>query len=92
MSGYTQAEIQGRSCAILQGPGTSAATVAEIREALAAHETYQGEILNYRKDGTPFWNALSIDPVLDSEGRPSHFVGIQQDITARKAAQSRSSC
>ncbi|MCB2031550.1 MAG: PAS domain S-box protein, partial [Rhodoferax sp.] len=84
MTGYSEAELTGRSCALLQGPDSSPATVLAIREALDRGQAYQGEILNYRKDGTPFWNALSISPVTDTEGRLTHFVGIQQDITTRK--------
>ncbi|MCZ4312837.1 EAL domain-containing protein [Comamonadaceae bacterium G21597-S1] len=84
MTGYTEAELAGRSCALLQGPDSSPATVLAIRQALDRGQAYQGEILNYRKDGTPFWNALSISPVTDTEGRLTHFVGIQQDITTRK--------
>ena len=44
-------------------------------------------LLNYRKDSTPFWNHLSLSPVLDPEGRCSHYIGIQQDITQQRAQQ-----
>jgi len=84
ISGYTQEELRGRSCSILQGIDASAQTVAEMRAALDAERTFQGEILNHRKDGTPFWNELTINPVSDDRGRVTHFVGIQQDITMRK--------
>ena len=84
MSGYTQEELQGRPCSILQGIDTHPETVAAIRSALDAGLPFQGEILNYRKDGQPFWNELNINPVADTHGRVTHFVGIVQDITGRK--------
>jgi PAS domain S-box-containing protein len=83
LTGYSREEILGQSCRILQGKDTSAQTVAAIREAEAAGRPCLVEILNYRKDGTSFWNALSIAPILD-EGRLTHFVGVQTDITAFK--------
>lgn len=87
MTGYTEQELLGRSCAVLQGVDTSAATLAHMREALHAHKPFFGEILNYRKDGTPFWNELSIDPVINAQSVLTHFVGIQRDVTQKKEAQ-----
>ena len=84
MSGYTQAEMLGRSASVLHGQDTSAHTVAAMREALDSQQHFHGEVLNHRKDGAPFWNELSISPVPDELGRVTHFVGIQQDITLRK--------
>lgn len=84
-TGYSADEILGHNCRFLQGDGTSQATVQEIREALRARRLFRGEILNYRKDGTPFWNLLTISPVFDSQGRLSQFVGLQTDITELKA-------
>jgi diguanylate cyclase (GGDEF)-like protein/PAS domain S-box-containing protein len=81
MTGYSEQELVGRSCALLQGADTDPRTVDEMRRALDAGQSCQAEIRNYRKDGTPFWNALSIDPVHDADGHLSHFVGIQRDIT-----------
>jgi PAS domain S-box-containing protein len=86
ITGYALADVLGRNCRLLQGPLTDSRTVDAIRSALRAARDFAGEILNYRKDGTPFWNDLAISPVLDSEGRPSHFVGITRDITERKQA------
>lgn len=87
MTGYSEQEFLGRSCTMLQGADTDPRTVAEMRQALAAGQSYQTEILNYRKDGTPFWNALSIDPVHDADGHLTHFVGIQRDITQARDQQ-----
>ena len=89
MTGYTRAEVLGRNCRFLQGPGTSADAVAEIRAALSQRRECVVEILNYRKDGSPFWNRLSISPVRDGGGALTHFIGIQSDVTARRLAEER---
>ena len=62
VTGYPAAEVLGRNCRFLQGPDTDPAAVAEIRAAVAGERECVVEILNYRKDGTPFWNRLSITP------------------------------
>ena len=87
MTGYTAAEVLGRNCRFLQGPGTSADAIAEIRAALSGRRECLVEILNYRKDGSPFWNRLSITPVRDDAGEVTHFIGIQSDVTARRLAE-----
>ena len=66
---------------------TDTVVAQEIRTALDARQPITREILNYRKDGTEFWNELSISPVIDEEGVLTHFVGIQNDITQRKTRQ-----
>ena len=87
MTGYSASEVAGLPCSILQGAETSVATVHSMRAALDAAQPFHGEILNYRKDGTPFWNDLSITPVFDELGALSLFVGVQRDISARKTAE-----
>ncbi|MEI8156610.1 MAG: 7TM diverse intracellular signaling domain-containing protein [Burkholderiales bacterium] len=87
ISGYERAELVGRTCRLLQGPDTDPQTVQRIRTALDAAQPFHGEILNYRKDGTSFWNELSIVPVFDAVGALSQFVGVQRDVSERKAAQ-----
>jgi len=77
--------VLGRNCRFLQGPDTDA--VAEIRAALADHRECIVEILNYRKDGTTFWNRLSITPVRESSGEVTHFIGIQSDVTVRRQVE-----
>ena len=89
MTGYTEAELLGRSCAILQGPQSNPKTVDEMRAALYAQKSFYGEILNYKKDGSIFWNELSINPVFAGGGELTHFVGIQRDVTERKAQQAQ---
>jgi sigma-B regulation protein RsbU (phosphoserine phosphatase) len=87
MTGYPIAEVIGRNCRFLQGPGTDAAAVAEIRAAVSECRECIVEILNYRKDSTTFWNRLSITPVRDPSGEVTHFIGIQSDVTTRREAE-----
>ncbi|MGI4977371.1 MAG: ATP-binding protein [Janthinobacterium lividum] len=87
LCGYTQAEIVGRNCRFLQGEGTDPAAVAEVRRALGAGEDVHLELLNYRRDGTPFWNALFISPVFDTRGRLIYHFASQLDVTRRREAE-----
>ncbi len=87
LSGYNQDEILGRNCRFLQGDGTDPATVAAIGRALAANEDVHEEVLNYRKDGTPFWNALFISPVTDPGGTLIYHFASQLDVTRRREAE-----
>jgi PAS domain S-box-containing protein len=83
VTGYEYDEAVGRNCRFLQGPATDAGTVDEIRRALAERRPATVTLLNYRKDGTAFWNQLSISPVFDGEGELVSFVGVQTDVTER---------
>ena len=83
LTGYGPDEVLGRNCRFLQGKDTAPDTVARLREAVRAGRPCLVEVLNYRKDGTPFWNALSIAPIVEDD-RVTHFVGVQTDITAFK--------
>jgi PAS domain S-box-containing protein len=87
ISGYQESEILGRDCQFLQGPRTDPATVRAIRDCLDRHEEYSGEILNYRKDGSTFWNELNISCVLDTDGQLTHFIAVTRDITGRRLAE-----
>ena len=87
MTGYTSAEIVGRNCRFLQGPDSDPQAVGRLREAVRAGSTCEVELTNYRKDGTPYWNAVAISPVRDPLGRLTHFVGVQTDATARQALE-----
>ncbi|CAB4933993.1 unannotated protein [freshwater metagenome] len=82
-TGYDSTEVLGRNCRFLQGPDTDPAAVQRVREALRGEEHALITLLNYRKDGTAFWNELSLSPVYDGHGELTHFVGIQADVTAR---------
>lgn len=87
LTGYAREEIIGRNCRFLQGAQTDQQAVAEIRDAIAEGRDAAVDILNYRKDGAPFWNALYISPVRNSKGEITYFFGSQLDITARKRAE-----
>jgi sigma-B regulation protein RsbU (phosphoserine phosphatase) len=89
VTGYSVAEVLGRNCRFLQGPGTDPRALAEIRDAVAGHRECLVEILNYRKDGGSFWNRLSITPVRNDAGEVTHFIGIQSDVTVRREAEGR---
>lgn len=89
LTGYSEQELIGRSCALLQGPKSDPVTISAMRAALSASNAFTGEIINYRKDQSEFWNALSISPVRDLAGQLTHFVGIQRDVTESKRAQNR---
>jgi len=84
MTGYLTREVIGRNCRFLQGPDTDTDAVAQLRSATTAGLTCSVEILNYRKDGTPFWNQLTITPIFSDEARLMHFVGVQSDVTEQR--------
>jgi PAS domain S-box-containing protein len=83
VTGYAHDEVVGRNCRFLQGPATDPAAVEEIRSAVREHRTVTTTLLNYRKDGTAFWNQVSISPVFDGPGNLVSFVGVQTDVTER---------
>jgi PAS domain S-box-containing protein len=89
LTGYSAKKVLGHNCRFLQGPETDPATAEQIREAIKAEKPCTVEILNYRKDGTTFWNRLSITPVRDKNKRTTHFIGVQSDITAQRLTQDR---
>jgi PAS domain S-box-containing protein len=84
ITGYNQAEVIGQNCRFLQGPLTDPQTVDTMRLALRNVAKFNGEILNYRKDGTPIWNDLSISPVFNEQGQLAQFLGVIRDISVRK--------
>ena len=84
MTGYGREESIGVNCRFLQGPDTEEESVQALREAIDADEPTTVELLNYRKDGTEFWNRVSIAPIRDADGTVTHWVGFQEDITAFK--------
>ncbi|MBC8101404.1 MAG: SpoIIE family protein phosphatase [Cytophagales bacterium] len=87
VSGYTASEIDRHNCRFLQGPGTDPEAVAEMRAAVSEGRSCDVTMLNYRKDGTPFWNHLAISPVRDGNGKLTHFVGVQNDVTQQREAE-----
>ena len=86
-TGYTEAEVIGKSPRILQTDRTDRTALDKLRAALLAWEPIELELLNRRKDGTEFWVELSIVPVANEVGWYTHWVSVQRDITDRKAAE-----
>jgi PAS domain S-box-containing protein len=87
MTGYEESEALGRNCRFLQGADTDPQTRARLRQAVRNAQDCLAIIKNYRKDGTPFWNELTISPVRDARGRLSHFIGVQTDITEHRRTE-----
>lgn len=85
LTGYTRLEVMGRNCRFLQGPGTDLATVARLRAAIRSEQDVSAEVLNYRKDGSTFHNALYISPVHDEDGTLLFFFASQLDVSERHA-------
>ncbi|MCP3029334.1 STAS domain-containing protein [Halobacillus sp. A5] len=88
LAGYSAEEVLGLNCRFLQGKETDPKTVKDIRAGLGESRFVQVEILNYKKDGTTFWNELQIYPVHINHMDQTFFVGVQQDITQRREAES----
>ncbi|MGN6466579.1 MAG: PAS domain-containing protein [Rhizobiaceae bacterium] len=86
ITGYSQASSLGRNCRFLQGRETEKATVAQIRAALSAGQEITTDILNYRADGTPFWNRLHVTPLADGDGDVRYFMGVQRMLGSRREA------
>lgn len=81
LTGYSREDILGNNCRFLQGPATNKDDVTRIRNAIARQEAIEVDLLNYRKDGSTFWNRLLISPVFDEEGVLRHFFASQFDVT-----------
>ncbi|QDI80383.1 PAS domain-containing protein [Methylorubrum populi] len=87
MTGYTVDELIGNNCRFLQGPDTDRDTVSDVRDAIREHREFATEILNYRKDGSSFWNALFVSPVFNRSGDLVYFFGSQLDVSRRRDAE-----
>ncbi len=87
LTGYEDGEVIGKNCRFLQGPDTMPASIAEVRRILDSEAVDTVEILNYRKDGSTFLNALQIGPICDDDGKVIYFFGSQLDITAKREVE-----
>ena len=87
LTGYEEGEVLGRNCRFLQGAGTDPEHVSQLRDAIAAGQATAVEILNYRRDGTPFWNAVFMGPVYNPEGEIIYFFASQLDVTLRRESE-----
>jgi len=87
LTGYSEEETVGRNCRFLQGPKTDPEPIARIREAIANEDVVVVELLNYRKNGTTFWNALHLGPIYNDKGELVYFFGSQWDVSDVRAAR-----
>jgi len=87
MTGYTSDEVVGKTPRILQGPLTDTTVLARLRAALADGAAFQGEAINYRKDGSTYVVEWTITPVRSPAGAVTHWVSTQRDISERRSAQ-----
>lgn len=87
ITGYTGQEAAGRNCRFLQGNDHDQPDIEELRQAINEERYCTVLLRNYRKDGSLFWNELSISPVWDDDGKLTHFIGVQEDVTDRKQAE-----
>ena len=92
MCGYPAEEVVGRNCRFLQGPGTDREAVARLRAGIASGTPTTELLLNYRKDGTPFWNSVHVAPVRDASGAVVLLVGVQLDCTLREEGAPATAC
>ena len=90
LTGYARDEVVGRNCRFLQGVDRNQPGVADLRAAISNGDSCRTELRNYRKDGTLFWNELYVAPIPGEDGRAIAFVGVQNDITERKALERQS--
>ncbi|AGB45823.1 PAS domain S-box [Mesorhizobium australicum WSM2073] len=89
LTGYERDEVLGRNCRFLQGPESDKEAIAQIRAAIADETDISVDILNYRKDGSTFWNALYISPVSNDKGEMQFFFASQLDVSDRKLWENR---
>jgi|GEM_PF-251021 len=87
MTGYTAAEVIGKTPRILQGPRTDRTVLARLRQNLESGEAFEGQTFNYRKDGREYFSESQIAPLRNAAGKTTHYVAIQRDITERKRAE-----
>lgn len=81
LTGYTADEILYQDCRFLQGNDRDQASLDKVRKAIKAKQPCREIIRNYRKDGSMFWNELSITPIFDDQNQLTYFIGVQKDVT-----------
>lgn len=87
LTGYAREEIVGRNCRFLRGAQTEPEQTAMLRDAVAGQRPVMVELINYRKDGSAFRNAVMIAPLFDAEGELAYFLGSQMAIDADSASR-----
>ncbi|MEX1382672.1 PAS domain S-box protein, partial [Lutibacter sp.] len=86
LTGYSKDEIIGKNCRFLQNDDRDQKEILIMKSAIEEGKPCQVVLRNYRKDGSMFWNELNITPIFSNTGKPTHFIGVQKDVTARKKA------
>ena len=81
LTGYSRSEIIGQNCRFLRGPDTEPALTAQLRDAIQRQQPILVELLNYKKNGTPFRNAVMVAPIFDETGVIEYFLGSQVEIS-----------
>jgi len=81
LTGYTLDQVLGRNCRFLQGPGTDQKAVDTIRKGIEAGVDTSVCLLNYKADGTPFWNQFFVAPLKDAENNIVNCVGVQCEVS-----------
>jgi two-component system cell cycle sensor histidine kinase/response regulator CckA len=89
LTGYDDEEILGQNCRFLQGPGTDTVQISMLRDAIREGRACTVEVLNFRKDGSPFWNNVAISPVREGDGQVTNYVGVQTDVTSRRQLEAQ---
>ncbi|NRB39184.1 MAG: response regulator [Pseudomonadales bacterium] len=89
LSGYKKTDILGRNCSILQGIDTDERAIKNISQAIKKQLAIKVQILNYRKDGTTFWNELHLSPIFDQQGILAQYMGILVDVSDRVIQQKK---
>lgn len=85
-TGYPAEEVLGKNCRFLQGEDTNPEELAKVSDGVRNRHSTRAFLKNYRKNGTPFFNELTIDPIKDANGHP-YFIGIQKDVTRERNYQ-----
>lgn len=87
VTGFRASEVIGRNCRFLQGEDRDQAAIAEMRRAMDEQRSCVVFVRNYRKDGSLFWNRLTLSPVRNHEGEVTHYIGVQTDVTEQKCLE-----
>ncbi|RVU13764.1 sensor histidine kinase [Methylobacterium oryzihabitans] len=89
LTGYAPEEVIGRNCRFLQGPESDPGAIARVRAAIARCEPVEVDLLNYRRDGTPFWNGMALSPVRDETGTLVNYFAVLTDVSPRRTREDR---